>query len=388
MNGAGVDEKGLVLAPSVEIAHLVLSYRTIAVLSLQPARGQSNRSQQRFLHDLILKFAVLTHHSLPLHQALGIVMHQTPAGHNRANIEALYYEIKRGSSLAEALSLYFSAVSPYVIALLRSSEASGKLASTMQLLAHYFDQQAALRKKIVAAVTPPLLTLAFTLTVLIVLLLAVVPQFERLFAVLEKPIPKATATLLAVAQAVRSWQFCAALACCTTAFWFLVASLTVWRSLRVALHRLQLYIPFVGSIIIRLEMSRFFNIIGILSDAALPLHAAAGLAATSAHNVVIATWLADLTEQLQHGQSLIQAVEALPHPIRQELRDLLAPTETLGVKKETLALACSSLEQDGYKILERIILLIGPLLLLAVGGIIFAILIFLYMPLFSLANSM
>lgn len=387
LTSKGNDAQGLILAANIEAAQLSLMYDGIAVLKISSTSPQSKTAKKRFLHDLMKKLAVLTSHGLALHQALSIVNHQTSAAYNKANIETLHREVRSGNSLAESIAIHFPETSPYVQALIKSGEESGRICAMLQTLATHLEQQRELRKKIIATATAPLITLLFTAGIIIALLIGVVPQFERLFTILEKPMPPATASLIAVAHALQSPCFLLLIACFIGACMALykLASKLFW--LRKAYDKGLVNLPIIGSIIVRLELSHFLSMIGVLCDATLPLHRAAALATTSTSNVIIAGWLEEINNELKHGKTLIQATTTIPHHIRHELHDLLTPTTTLGIKQKTLALATESLEQDALKILSSIIAIIPPALLIAVGGVIFAILIFLYLPLFNLANS-
>lgn len=384
---SGLEEKGLLLAANREAAQLILMYQNIAVLNLKPTRHQTRRSQQQFLHELISKLAIFTSHGLALHQALATLLHQTSSPYNKANILALYQDIRSGVSLADSINTHFPYTSTYVTTLIKSGEESNKINHMLTMITQYLDQQTSLHKKIWSSATPPLLTLIFTCTIIIVLLIGVVPQFEVLFHSLEKPIPQATASLFALAHTLTSSFFYCSMG-------LIMAGLILLRKIAVQTPALKLFIddcilrlPIIGHIIIKLELARFFNIIGILSDAALPLHTAAHLAQTSCSNNKITIWLSSITDELKQGKTLIQAVEVIPHQLKLEMHDLLAPTIILGIKQKTLSLITESFEQDAFKLITRITVIIGPTLLILVGALIFAILIFLYLPLFNLANN-
>jgi type II secretory pathway component PulF len=387
LTNTGLEVNGIILASSQEAAQLILMYQNIAVLRLRPIRAQSRRTQQQFLRELIAKLAIFTHHGLPLHQALATVTNQTTAPYSKANIEALNQDVRSGQSLAESIREHFPYTSAYVVALIKSGEESNRTSQMLHMLSQYLNQQVVLRKKIFAAVTPPLLTLLFTSAIIIILLIGVVPQFEQLFSTLEKPIPAGTAALIGLAHKFSNPFFYCGMGLVIGGIYGLKLIVRLIPGLKQITDTVILHVPILGAIIIKLELGRFLGMIGILSDAALPLHNASQLAQTSASNAAIAAWLTDVTNELKHGRILIQAVATIPHPLKSELHDLLAPTLTLGIKQKTLALATESLEQDAFKSISRITAIIGPILLIMVGGVIFAILIFLYLPLFNLANS-
>ncbi len=383
----GHDATGLIAAPNLEAAQMALMYRSIAVLRLNQARHQSLRARRHFMVELIAKLALLTSHGLALHKALEIVDVQTTDAYNKANLNALLADSASGHSFAESIADHFPETSLYVIGLIKSGEESGRMSVMLHILSTHFEHQAALRKKIIAAITPPLLTLLFTITIVMALLIGVVPQFERLFIVLNKPIPAATASLITLAHFLSSPGFLLSIIpiCLAGYTLYRIGQRSTWLS--AACTTLFVAVPIVGQVITKLQCSRFLSMVGILSDASLPLHRAASLALTSVTNSTVKMWLQAATSDLTLGHSLVQSVKKIPSPLGNLLADLLTPTIALGVKQKTLALAIDTLDQDALKSLSSIIALIGPLLLLVVGGVIFALLIFLYLPLFSLANS-
>lgn len=387
LNNKGIDDSGIIFSPNIESAQITLMYQNIAVINLRQIRNQSKRSQKLFFHEFITKLALLTAHGIHLHQALATISNQVTNNYNKANTAAILSSINRGLSLAECLKEQFSETEPYITALIKSGEESGTIDRSLSLLQEHLEQQANLKRKFLAAVTPPIITLFFALIIITILLVAVVPQFEQLFITLEKPIPPGTSTLIAIAKTMQN-----------PFFWFfipiIIASIRLLSAILKKSPRLkQMYsqailnVPCINQFIIKTELARFLTMLGVLSDAALPLHRAATIAISSFSNATIALWFEKVTEKLALGHPLIQSVKEIPNPAGTMLADLLAPTKSIGLTRKTLSLATTAYEDEALKAINRFTLLIGPILLIFVGGLIFAILIFLYLPLFNLANS-
>lgn len=387
LNNKGIDDSGIIFSPNIDSAQVALMYQNIAVMSLRRIRNQSKHSQKVFFHEFITKLALLTTHGIPLHQALGTIFNQITNSYNKANIAAILTNIHRGQSLAEYLKEEFCSSDPYIPALIKSGEESGKIDRSLSLLHEHLEQQAALKRKVAAAITPPIITLFFASTIIIILLIAVVPQFEQLFITLEKPIPTGTARLIGLAKALQN-----------PFFWVLVPIIILIGGILLRILRKNgrlneiysqaiLTIPWLNHFIIKTEMARFLTMLGVLSDATLPLHRASAIALSSISNLIIIGWFQEVTEKLSLGNPLIQSVKEIPNPAGTVLADLLTPTNSIGVTRKTLSLAITAYEQEALKSINQFTLLIGPILLLFVGGLIFAILIFLYLPLFNLANS-
>lgn len=387
LNEQGVEATGLVAAPTIEAAHVTLMYRQLIILELEPTKDQAARQRKNFLNELITKLALFTSHGLPLHQALEIIATQTQDPYNQANLATLLIEVRRGQSLAESLEVYFPETSSYILALLQSGEESGKIAIVLNLLSNHLEEASQQHKKIMGVVTPPLLTLFFTSAILMILLIGVVPQFEQLFITLEKPMPPATAALVAFAHLWTNPFFIFTLLAGVSTLYLFYKTLKKRPSFQTQYDAAILKLPIIGSFLIKLALSKYLNLLGILSDAALPLYRASDLASRSVSHTIIRRWLQAVTVNLKKGDSFLQSVKSAGPAPDHALLDLLVPTVTLGVKQKTLQLAAHSLEQEGLKSLSRLIALVGPTLLVVVGGIIFLILIFLYLPLFNLANT-
>lgn len=380
---AGRDLTGLILAPTREAAELALMYQGILTVKVTQTLSQSTRAQNKFLRELIAQLALFTSHGLPLYQALTIIAHQTNKMYNKANIESLLTELRAGGTFAESIALLFPQSPPYIGALIQSGEKSGRLDKIFATLSTYLEQQARLGKKIHAALLPPALTLAFTGAIITILLIAVAPQFERLFATLGKELPPATQTLLGASHMMQdpfSWGIALLLIGGSFLLYKLASRFTI-RDL------LLMKLPIAGSYIAKAELSRFLAIVGILSDSTLPLYQAALLAQAALSNKVIKLWLDLPIKKIAQGKSLIEGTQELPAPYNLLLSDLLSPTTLLGVHQKTVALAVERLDEENARSISKILALISPILLTFVGGIILGILIFLYLPLFSLANN-
>ncbi len=383
----GNEASGFLLSPTSEEAELTLAYRGTALLGIKEIRGQSKRLQKLFIEQFIAKLTLLVTHNLPLHEALTIIARQTKNVYDHANTLALYELLITGTSLGESITILFPQTNPYITALIKSGEQTGTLGVTLTHVAAYLDHQATLRKKIITSAMSPLITLAFTATIVVVLLIAVVPQFESLFGTLQKQIPAGTQRLISIAHALKdpfSWGLAGLIGLIIYILW---CTLRTIPRIRHAGHVFFLTIPLIGSVIIKLQTSRFLQILGLLHDASLPLSTAASLAQESFTNTALAQDFQGVTMGIIIGKKLSYLVTTMHFQIHLSLADLLAPTDILGINSKTVALATETLEDEANQSLSRIMALIGPVLLVIVALFIFAILFFLYLPLFNLANS-
>lgn len=120
----------------------------------------------------------------------------------KAGLEAMGAALDRGISLSEAMEA--SGMFPnYVFHLVHIGEETGRLEETLQALAEDFEEQERTRQQIRSAVAYPSLLFLLMLAVLFVLLVKVLPIFDRVYASLGTQMTGAAAGLLYLGQLVK-----------------------------------------------------------------------------------------------------------------------------------------------------------------------------------------
>lgn len=150
--------------------------------------------------DLILftkQFAVLLRSGVPILQLLELMAEQF-TGQLHLILVALRDGIKEGKSLADGLEKYPQVFSTIYIQLIRAGEATGNLEMILDRLINYLEERQKLRKKIVSALSYPLIQLTLVVLVTTVLLIFVVPSLAQTFVQEGRQLPLPTRILLAI----------------------------------------------------------------------------------------------------------------------------------------------------------------------------------------------
>ena len=126
---------------------------------------------------------------VPIASAIQILTEQTTSKRLKKVISKVYDRVSSGSTLGLALLQNPKVFDSLTSSLVRSGEESGMLDASLSKLATFLEDQEALRKKIISAMTYPVVVLSIAIIVLGVMVAVVVPQFEKAFKNLNVKMP-------------------------------------------------------------------------------------------------------------------------------------------------------------------------------------------------------
>ncbi len=141
------------------------------------------------------QIAMLLKSGVTVAEALSIIGDDLPAGEVRDVIETMHQHTLLGGTFTEALQ--DSNMFPgYVVNMARVGEASGRLDECLDALSNYYEREDAISKSIRSAVTYPLVMVAMMLLVVGVLVVKVLPIFNRVYTQLGAEMTGVAASLL------------------------------------------------------------------------------------------------------------------------------------------------------------------------------------------------
>src|SRR4051812_22538572 len=112
-----------------------------------------------------------------------------------------------GGTFSDAAAAHPDAFPVFYIGVLRTAELSGTLDTVLNQLADYIERDMEARRKLLAAMTYPLVVMGVAVVVVIVLVVFVLPRFRTFFHDLDAKLPLPTRMLLAVTDAFTNYWF-------------------------------------------------------------------------------------------------------------------------------------------------------------------------------------
>ncbi len=332
------------------------------------SRTPPQRARIRFVRELETLVAA----EVSIDRALEILA-QTTGDERLARIAAsLRRRVREGRSLADALAEHPAIFSPFFCATVRAGEAGGHLAEALDALAGYQERMGYLADTVQSALIYPVLLLAASLVSLVVLLVYVVPQFEQLFREAAADLPASTAAVVAVSRFVVDFGWLV-----------LLLGLAAWLYLRVNWKRhavaarvdvLALRVPFVGTVVRRIETERFARALGALLRNSVPLADALTLTADAAGNGIFARAVRRAVSRVKEGARLADALHA-DGVLPVIAIELVRVGEEGGRLPQMLDRLAASHAAESEVAVKRFVAVLEPALIIFIGVIVGAIIL-------------
>jgi len=327
------------------------------------------------------QLATLLGAGFPLVSALESVITQTDSARLKTVLAQLREKIVEGQSMAEALQAYPHIFSGVYTNMIRAGETSGTLELVMERLADISEKQEAMKSRIRAALTYPVLMLVLGSAILFFLMTYVVPNITGIFAEMEQTLPAPTRILILLSDLLRDYVIVILLALPLLA----VAIRQLLRTEKGGrlFDRALFTFPVISSIMKKLAAARFAHMLGSLIENGIPMLGALKVVRGISANRLFAETIDKAAEDVSQGQGLARSLKGI---------DLLPP---LAVQMIEVGEQSGALEKMLYKIadfyerqLENQLLgltsLMEPLMIVVMGLIIGFIVLSICLPIFEM----
>jgi general secretion pathway protein F len=379
-----LDLRGLDEPSAVQQAEI----RGYTVLAVRPRIGFATpwrKAHERFPVALFSQeLLVLLNAGLPLVEALDTLAERERRGDFRAVLERIAAVVRQGNALSTALVQFPQTFSPLYVAIVQASEKTSDLGPALARYVAYHKQIDAIRKRLINAAIYPSLLIGVGGIVSLFLLFYVVPRFSGIYEERGADLPLFSRILMAWGQLVmgNGGLLCAILAA------LVVAAIVAFRrpAVRARAERFLWRLPALGERMKVYQLSRFYRTIGALLGGGMPLIASLRMGRDLLHPVLRAS-LDAASRAISEGRPASESMEAngLTTPVA--LR-LLAVGESSGNMGEMMDRIAAFHDEEISRWVDWATRLFEPILMAAIGLVIGAIVVLMYMPIFELAGSL
>jgi type IV pilus assembly protein PilC len=332
------------------------------------------------------QLATMMKSGVPIVGALEIIEGGQKNVRMKKMVESIRYDIESGSSLSEAISKHPVQFDELYRNLVRAGESAGVLETVLDTIASYKENLEALKGKIKKALFYPAVVIAVALLVSAILLIFVVPQFEAVFKQFGADLPAFTKVIVGASRfMVSNWYivFGAIFAAIFGFIFFKKRSLAFQHFL----DRVILKIPVIGQIMHNSAIARFARTLAVTFKAGVPLVEALDTVAGATGNTVYEKAVHRVRDDVSVGYPLnmsMKQVNLFPHMVIQ----MTSIGEEAGALDAMLFKVAEYYEQEVNNAVDALSSLIEPFIMIFIGGIIGAMVIGMYLPIFKLAATM
>ncbi|MDD5449494.1 MAG: type II secretion system F family protein [Candidatus Omnitrophica bacterium] len=332
-----------------------------------------------FTHEL----ASILDAGIPILNGLDIMWKQIDDPTFQIVISQIRNRLSQGRSISEAFNEFPDIFPPIYRSLLGVAETSGNLVKALRKLLEYLIIRKEFIVKIKKITTYPLIVVCFSLFVVLLMLLWVVPIFNSVFIKLKIQLPLFTRLVMGISSVMRTGGFWLFIALLFLTLFFVYRKFRSYFFGREAIDRFKLKVPILGRIIYDASVAQFCRSLSLLLDGGLPITLSMEMAKSTVMNTKILKALNSAQAKVVEGATLAASLsESGVFP--QFLVEMISVGEESGTLVEMLDKIGLHFEEELDYRLNKFLTFLEPLLIIVVGGLVVFILLSIYLPIFKL----
>ncbi len=350
------------------------------------AAGRVGRPKKINIEKFLIfnqQFVTLIRAGLPILKALDLLADRLTDAKLGPYVQTVRDEVRRGTMLSEAFRM--QGVFPKIfVTSVMAGEKSGSLSEVLDRFITYQKLALSVRKKVLVSLMYPAVLILLTIGLILFLVTYVVPNFAELYTSMSAKLPGITLFLIAIGTTARSYVLLGALGVALAGVAFYFWARTPMGSQRVDLVKLRM--PLFGDIWVKYQVSQFSRVLSTLLTGGIPLVQGLETAADSLGTVLLRKTLDRAGRTVREGQSLSSALTASkifpPLAI-----DMIEVGESTGALPQMLNSVAEFYDEDVSTKMTAVLSLIEPAIMIFMGTFVAFVLIALYLPIFSLADT-
>jgi len=330
------------------------------------------------------QFATMIDAGLPLVQCLEILGSQQANVHFAKVINAVRADVESGATLADGLAKHPKIFDELYVNLVAAGEVGGILDTILNRLAAYMEKALKLKGQVKGAMVYPSVVIAVAGAVTAVLLIWVIPVFEKMFRDFGGTLPAPTQFVIDLSNGLRA-NLIPAVVGIVVLFVLFRAAVRTKRG-RLVFDTVALKAPIVGPLMRKVAVAKFTRTLGTMVSSGVPILDALQITARSAGNRVVENSVMYTRERISEGRTMADPLAetgVFPPMVVQ----MIAVGESTGAMDAMLQKIADFYEEEVDTAVSALTALIEPLLMVFLGVLLGGLIVAMYLPIFELAGN-
>jgi len=397
LDNSGKQKKGILEGDTPRQIRSMLRDKNLIPLEVEGVNKtakQKKANQTSFIQtkvsaaDLALitrQIATLVKAAIPVEESIKAVAEQCEKSKQKTMLLGIRARVVEGHTLADALSEYPKVFSELYCSMVAAGEKSGHLELVLERLADYTESRQAISQKISGALVYPVILSVVSIGIVSFLLGSVVPQITASFVQSGQDLPWLTQMLLDMSEYVQSWGL--------LTFAGIVLFIVGFKALlkkpkfRLIWDRWKIKAWLIGKIIRGLNSARFARTLAILNASSVPLLEGLKIAGDVMSNVELKNAVKEAALRVSEGAGLKVSLQQCGY-FPPMMLHMIASGENSGELEQMLDRAADNQETQFDNLVSVMMDMIGPIMILIMGGFVFTIVLAIMLPVFELSNTL
>jgi type IV pilus assembly protein PilC len=339
------------------------------------------------MRDIVIftrQFSTMINSGLPLVQAMGILADQSENPSLREITKQVVFDVESGNTVADALRKHPGAFSDLYVNMVAAGEAGGILDTILMRLAVFMEKNDALVRKVKGAMIYPGVIMTVAGGAIVVLLIFVIPTFQRMFKEAGIPLPLPTQIVIWLSENLQR-------------YWYVIVALigaAVWgvkkyyatSNGKLVLDRLMLKAPVLGDVLRKSAVSRFTRTLGTLIGSGVSILDGLEITAKTSGNRVI-------QDAIMESRASIAGGETISAPLKKSqvfppmVISMINVGEQTGGLDEMLGKIADFYDEEVDAAVSGLLALMEPVMIVFLGVVVGGMVVAMYLPIFDMVNA-
>jgi len=347
-------------------------------------KGNATRKIKIKANDLSImtrQMATLLESGMTVEETLSAVIKQSEGYKIKSVMSDIRSLVTEGYSLSDAIALYPNSFPEIYRASISAGEQSGTLDRVLDRLADYLENSHAMQQKVSQAVIYPIFLFFICSAILVLLIVMVVPKVVTVYKDTGQELPVLTKTVIALSEFLV--QYGLVLGAVLIVIFLGLRYIFRQDGPRFWLHSLYLKITGLRKMVQNIDSARMSRTLSIMVGSGVPILASMRASEGVMTNKVLKRDLHNATEEVAQGVSIGRALDRNGNfpPL---LVHMVSSGENSGRLDHMLDKAATATENEMQTRISMMVSLLGPMMILIMGSLVFSIVMAILLPIFNL----
>ena len=383
INEAGIKKKGILSANSEREARRLVKDLQLTPLKITESKDitKSLKVKNKDIVIMTRQLSTLLDANTPIVDALEITAKQLKNKDLIYVLFSLKEDIVQGKRLGNSMKKFPSLFSDTYISMVTAGDSSGNLDVVFSRLADYLEESASIRQKVLSALTYPLILVAFSIIVIMSLLVFVLPQVVNQFIKAGAELPLITKILLGISSNIIPITIVITLS--GIGLYLLYKDYTKTLNNKIKAHKKILELPFLGNFLLNSDLEKFSSTMELLLASGTNLDVALEECSNVFSNKYLANIIINSKKDVMEGKDFINSLKqdaALP--------DIFIQLVSSGYRSGNLVKMFNKVAQFMKSEIESkrsiFLSLLEPIVIIFMGGFIMMIVLAILIPIMQM----
>jgi len=390
-NSYGEKRKGIIEAPNIDAAraHLKKIRITPSKLKEKPKDMLENVAffQPKVTgKDVVIftrQLSTMIDAGLPLVQGLEILGNQQENPTFKKILIQVRADVETGTTFADALKKHPKVFDTLFCNMVDAGEIGGILDTILSRLSIFMEKSMILKKRVKGAMTYPVICLCISVVIMGIMLIFVVPVFDKMFADFGAALPAPTQIVVNLSNMLQeNFLYMVAFGAFVV---FAFKKFYATERGEKKIDALVLNLPVFGDLIRKVAVAKFSRTLGTMLKSGVPILESLNVVAKTAGNKIIEIAVFRTAEAISEGRPIAEPLEetgVFPSMVVQ----MINVGEAVGALDAMLEKIADFYDEEVDQAVDNLTAMIEPFMMVFLGGMIGGLVVAMYLPIFKMGE--